>query len=513
MNKYSLLILSIGLLFGLSACKHFDELEGIEAVGNDPEFAVPLINTSFSFESLLDNLDEYTFIEVDAEGLIHLRYEGDVLTRTSDDIFASIAAAAGAILVEEPVWPIPFNNAEGVEIDYVEVKSGNMVYTFGNSSEDPVWVTVTFPQMKDETGQTIVKEHFLGGASPGDTTYLIPQSIDMEDYIIDADTDGNVYVEYEAVNANSGELEMLDNFIIVLSNLTFDYAEGYFANQVHDAQRDTIEIEFFENWTRGDVYFENPTITIKVENSFGVPTRSVAEVFDIITVDGSVLTLESSFLTTGIDFEYPTLDEVGETKFTYFTFDTANSNIAQVLGSQPVAVDYDVDAITNPDNDTDIRGFIVDGSKYQVKVEVDLPIYGWAKGFAVVDTIDLDFEGFSNVKSAEFKLITENNLPLNVGIQAYFVDTDGVVLDSLLAEATKLIAAAPVDENGVVTSTNEQTFFIPFTQERFEHVKTATTILLAADFSTYLEGDTSVKVFQENDVTVKMGMRLETSSE
>ncbi|MCB0704543.1 MAG: hypothetical protein KDC34_04510 [Saprospiraceae bacterium] len=513
MRKQTLLFLLAGAVIGLNACNHFDELEGIETVGNDAEFAVPLINTSFSFQSLLENLDDYTFIEVDSDGLIHLRYKGDILTRSSDDIFASIAAAAGAFIVEEPVWPIPLESAEGVEIDYVEVKTGSLVYTFGNSAPEGVWVTVTFPQMKDGNGQVVQKEHYLGGAPAGDTTWLVPQSINMADFVLEAAPDGNVYVEYEAINAVTSEMELLDNFIVVLSNLTFSYAEGYFANQFHDADRDTIEIEFFENWTRGDVYFENPTITIEVQNSFGVPTRSIAEVFDIITVSGDVLTLQSSFLTDGIDFAYPTLDEVGEVKTTIFTFDTSNSNIAEVLGSQPVAVDYDVDAITNPDNNTDIRGFIVDGSKYQVSVEVDLPIFGSASGFVVVDTIDLNFDGFSDIESVEFKLITENNLPLNVGIQAYFVDEYGVVLDSLLSENTDLISAAPVDSEGVVSETNTQTFYIPFDGTRFDHIKSADHILLSASFSTYLDGDVSVKVFESNDVVVKMGMRLQTSSQ
>jgi hypothetical protein len=513
MRKLTLLLLSLGLLLSINACKHFGELEDIEVSGNDAEFAIPLVNTAFSLQTLLEKLDDYTFIEIDPDGLIHLRYKGEVLTRTSDDIFASIAAAAGAFIVEEPVWPLPLENAEGVEIDYVEVATGLMVYALGNAQEDPIWVTVEFPQMEDANGQPVVKDHYLGGAAPGDTTYILPQTIDMADFTLTAAPDGNVYVEYTATNAVTGEIVSVENFIIVLSNLTFSYAEGYFANQVHDGSRDTIEIEFFENWTRGEVYFENPTITIEVLNSFGVPTRSIAQVFEIQTVSGDVLTLESPFLTTGIDFEYPSLDEVGEIKTTLFTFDTLNSNIAEVLGSQPVAVDYDVDAITNPDNDTDIRGFIVENSEYTVSVEVDLPIYGSAAGFGVQDTFDLSFDNFDGVESIEFKLISENSLPLNVGIQAYFMDENDMVLDSLLAESTDLISAAPVDTEGVVTNTNIETFFIPFPKERFENIRTAEYILLDADFSTYLEGDVSVKVFNDQEVVIKMGMRLETADE
>ena len=513
MRKRTLLFLALGLIIGLGSCKHFNELEDIEATGNEAIFAVPLINTAFSLQTLLENLDDYTFIEIGPDGLIHLRYKGDVLTRTSDDIFASIAAAAGAFIVEEPVWPIPLNNEEGVEIDYVEVATGLMVYTMGNALEDPIWVTVTFPQMTDPDGQVVFREHYLGGASPGDTSWLVPQTIDMTDHILAAAPDGNVYVEYVATNAVTQDVVEVEGFFIALSNLTFSYAEGYFANQLHDGDRDTIEIEFFENWTRGEVYFENPTISIEVRNSFGVPTRSIAEVFEILTVSGDVLTLESPFLTTGIDFEYPTLDEVGEVKITTFTFDTLNSNIAEVLGSQPIAVDYDVDAITNPDNNTDIRGFIVEDSEYTVSVEVDLPIFGSASGFGVIDTFNLNFGDLNGVESLEFKLITENSLPLNVHLQAYFMDENDMLLDSLLEQSADLIAAAPVDQEGVVIAPNEQTFYIPFPADRFDNIQTAEYLLLNAEFSTYLDGDVSVKIFNDQEVVIKMGMQLITEDE
>ena len=75
------------------------------------------------------------------------------------------------------------------------------------------------------------------------------------------------------------------------------------------------------------------------------------------------------FLRNGIDFPYPTINEVGQVKRDTFTFNNTNSNLDVVFGSGPIAVAYDVDAFTNPFGDTGLKGFITDKSFYRVQVQ------------------------------------------------------------------------------------------------------------------------------------------------
>ena len=82
----------------------------------------------------------------------------------------------------------------------------------------------------------------------------------------------------------------------------------------------------------------------------------------------------------------------------FYTFHKrTNSNIDVVLGSGPIAIDYDVNADTNPEEDPSIRGFITDSSYYKVQVDVELPMYGNAIDFFTTDTFPInlgDFEVF-----------------------------------------------------------------------------------------------------------------------
>ena len=492
----------------MSSCKKFDDFENIEGTDAQAAFAIPLLDTRFAMKDLLENFDDNSFLVVDSEGLIHFMYSGDVLTRTSDDIFQAIKdALPPAFPVTDSVMALPLAAPEGIQIDQMVFKSGRIDYGLVSTNEDFLYVNINMPQLS-KNGVPFERTHFVpryNGIFPS----LVQDSILLESYDLTPEQD-SIYIKYEALDEDSNRV-LLDNFLMAIEDLTFSYSEGYLGQQTYDSDKDTIEIDFFENWKRGEVFFQNPTISIMVENSFGIPTRSLVDVFNVITALGDTLPLQSPVLGmdgTGINFEYPTLNEVGQSKITDFNFTTENSNIDTVLGSSPIALIYDVDALTNPDSNTAIRGFVTDESAFTVNVSVDLPLYGKASGFGVTDTFEMDFLNQENVESVEFKIVTENELGIDIDLQAYFLDKNGTVIDSLLQKDQHPITAAPIDGNGEVIEVQKTTTLIPFDKTRFEQIKTAQQIVVDAAFSTSNQGQTPVKIFEDEGVNIRMGMKI-----
>ena len=208
--------------------------------------------------------------------------------------------------------------------------------------------------------------------------------------------------------------------------------------------------------------------------------------------------------------DYPDLNEIGETKFTEFVFDKDNSNIDDILSSAPIALAYDLGGEPNPDIDTSIRGFITDSSELNVTMEVDLPMHGRASNFLVTDTFDINLEEYDQVKSAEFKLVSENETALDVEMQLYFLDDANNVLDSLLTSVQSIIEAAPVDTDGNVTQTIQKTIILSYPEERFDILMNARKIALNAGFSTYNNGSVSVRLLADQKVDVRMGLKFGT---
>ena len=484
-------------------------LEDLEQVRYDAEYAIPLVDTRVSIRKLLENVEEETTILIDRDGQIRFSYEGEVITQNSQDLFATIDDVLPPVIpVLSPRMALPFTTPEGIRVDRADLKAGELIYVFENRNAAPVDVSITLPQLK-KNGEPMSFRHSMPGyggtgAAPRITNLLSPAA--LQGYQLTTEND-SVYIVYEARDAD-GQARELSNFFLRVQNLDFAYAEGYLGDQLHEGQRDTIEIDFFDNWTQGEVYFEAPKITFHVENSFGIPTRSVVNLFNVITVRGEVLPVEGAFITDGIDFPFPAMDEVGAVKRGSFVFTRENSNIDELLSAGPAAVDYDVDARTNPDGNTNIRGFLTDSSYYRVQVEVELPLFGRANDFIASDTFDLDFTSYEDVDEAEFKVVADNQLPLNVDIQGYFLDEEGAVLDSLLGERERVVAAAPVDANGIASGTRQQITFAPFTGERFDRIRQARRLLLSASFSTVEGGQVSVRPLAEQDVRIRIGAKL-----
>lgn len=509
MRKHYVFIGLISLVL-FAGCEQFDDLESLDTVRFDAEYAIPLIDTRIDLPELLQNLDETTEVIVDGNGLIRFRYRGDVITQTSEDIFASINESLPPIIpVTKPRMALPFSTPDGVLIDRVDLRDGQLIYLVEHKHPDKVDVKIRFPQVV-KNGQPLVltasmPPYVAGSSTPSRATnFFAPAS--LAGYSIIAERD-SIYVEYEAVRSD-GRRDTLSSALLRIQNLAITYAEGFFGKQVYKGGRDTIAIDFFNNWVGGDVYFEDPRVTFLVDNAFGIPTRSVVNLFNVLTVRGQVLPLTGDLVTKGIDFPYPGLNEVGTVKSTTFVFNKDNSNIDKLLGAGPVALDYDVDALTNPDNNPAIRGFITDSSFYRVRVEVELPLYGTAAGFVARDTFDIDLGQFDGADRAEFKLVADNELPLGIDLQGYFLDESGAVLDSLLDSPRRVVGPAPVNDQGIAYDSTRQITIVPFPADRFTHIRNARFLALHASFSTTDEGTRPVRPLSEQQLHVRIGTIL-----
>ncbi len=514
MKVYILPFLAVILL--AVSCQKISNLDDIEIVSSDAEFAVPLLSAEFTLQKLLDNFGELAVITIDPDGTIRLTYDGEILSQGADVITSAIndvLPLGFPVPVTENELLLPFSIPAEYEFDFISLKAGSLVYAFTLAPEDEIDLVLTFPNFLID-GEPIEYTVSAVGGQPFYGNTLAPT--DLAGAVIDPEADGSLRVLYTATNADGSNFEFgsgLRNLAFTIQdNLEFDYLEGYLGGEVFD--NDTpgeIVIDFFGEFTRGDVWFQEPTITMTIDNSFGMPVSSQAEYFEVVTVDGEVLPLRSDELGPDLelDFNYPGLDEVGESKQTTYVFNKDNSNIDSILGSSPAFIRYDVNALPNPDQDTDLRGFISCESEYSVNLKADLPIYGRASNFGAQDTFDLNFNDYKDVKSVEFKIVTENQLPLDIGMQIYFVKNDNSIVDSLFADVTTVISSADVDGEGNATNSSKEETFAPIDAERFQKIATeANKVFVSTAFSTTGNGTIPVKVLADQKVEVRMGLKV-----
>ncbi len=498
--SYSFLFIVTVLML---SCNKVDDLSNLKPDAANQEFAIPLFSGKTNIKEALDNFGDQDHITIGSDGLITLNFKGDLTTKKANEIWTLFETVP--FFLQDSVFALPLSDNTNLFIQKVSYKAGLFSALIQSMVPEDVEVKISVPQLK-KNGVSFEKTINLtySGVLP-----VLGQvdSTSLAGYDLSSDND-TVYIRQQCITKSGKKVNV--GIFGALTKLKFSYAQGYWGREVVDLPRDTINIDLFNNWRQGTVYFQEPVIKINVLNSFGVPTRSDIKVMKIFTVKGDILDLQSPVITNGINFEYPKINEVGQTKSISFSFDNKNSNIAEVLGSGPAAFDYDIDFIANPDGDINIKGFMTDSSYFLFQADVSLPFYGKAIQFDARDTFDLDFTKFTeNAASAELKLITENGVPLGATVQCYFLDAQSKVVDSLFLDKKEIIGAAPVNvSTGLPTGLNKVITYIPLDAARIAKLLPVKRIATKALFSTTNDGITPVKITANQDIFIRMGMKV-----
>lgn len=485
------------LLLTISACNPFEN-DGISLDRYNPDVAMPLFHTTVTISELLESYeDDGAEINTSDDGSLTLVYRNDAYSVDLAELFSVIPNIAFPLPDNHFVFPYDLPN--NISIDYILIKQGKIKYEIISPHFFPVNVTLRINEIA--LNGEIFEETFPVGFLENTGEF------DVSDYIL-TPTNDTLNIEYEAYNANDGTEVDLDGLVgLEFEDLKHSYAQGYLGTGTYESPRDTIPVDFFEYFTSGTVFLEEPRMEVTINNSFGFPVRLTFNILQAITRDGDVYPLSNEQLDTGIDFNYPSLMEVGESKETVFVIDSDNSNLENMIGKPVSGIDYEILPIANPDSDTSIVGFLTDTSAFSVDVLVELPLFGRAQDFVFSDTFDIDLTALDEFNYADFKLVTENGFPMDVSMQVYMLNEANVVLDSLFAYREVVMNAAPVDSDGEVNGVVRKESFSRIESARFENMRQNTTkAILFNSFSTIDDGNTSIRIFDNYKTVAKLGV-------
>jgi hypothetical protein len=495
--RIALSLVSLTLLTFIG-CK-IRPIDDISLSGLESEWAVPLIDTDKTFGDIINNFDPKAFIQIASDGGVVLRYKGVYTAKSSLDIFANFQNATFPLT--DTLMAIPFRLPQGVSIDSVKLKAGSLQWVF-LASPEPLEVTLRMPQLK-KNGVEFTQKFTLGNS-------LSSGGINLEGYDLKPLRD-SIFITHDARKLSNGERVNLRNMSgIIIKDFQAAFAKGYFGLSVFDSPRDTIRIDFFDQWKGGTVKFGNPKLIATLDNSFGVPVRAVMTVGQITTVDGRILQLESP-LTKGVEVAYPSylLNEIGQSKRTVVTFDKNNSNLGDIISANPTSIDYKLDGFLNADTSKRITGFLTDSSKFNLQVELEVPMEGTAKNFEVNDSFPINLSTAQEITKAEFKVLTDNGMPIDVAIQGYFATDKGQILDSLYAQKAQILKGAPVNSYGLPTGVNSVESLITIEAVKLNKIRDAAKkLIIRYSFSTTNAGSIPVKLAAKQGVRIRIGVKF-----
>ncbi len=508
-----------------------DELGDIKSVKWNPVLAIPLVKTELTPDDLLKqyNID---VVRTDDEDLLHFIYESKFISVQADEIFSipdqnnnfsfilgPIGATAlqnsGSYTATIPIT-IDFTIAD-IEIDSMILKTCDQILQMTSSIQHDIAVVARFPDI------------FRNG-TPYSISFNSPYSGSAHNVARNASLAGAKFI---CTNGPQGYNQIRINLDLTFtkrgSNPINSTDMVAFTNQFNNNQfrvfwglgktstlfqtNDSIEITIFSNRTQGSFSVVNPRFVVKFANSFGAKING--DINNLYTWNPQIGDEVLTGIPSPLPIPSPTNAQMGMILYDSFVLDNNNSNITSVINNLPHGVYYDFNAIINPPGNSN-RNFVLDTSRFETDVYVDIPLNGTASDFVLerIQDFELDIDStIDKVEYALFRINVDNGFPVDLGFQLYFEKDDGTLIDTMF-EDQLTIESGELDANGKVIRAVNTIEDVKVTNEKYERLKTATKMRVRARLDTRTDGGGNqdpVKFYSEYRMGLKIGVQTKLS--
>ncbi|MFC2116200.1 hypothetical protein ACFLTU_06975 [Bacteroidota bacterium] len=534
-------VLILSLVLAAISCN--DEWLGAEydtTIQWEGGFEGPLIFGSLNLKDLLTDYDKSNYIEENDSGLLYVSYSIDTvllapaMLEIPDQEFIQMyfrfEAVPGAAIdlipmpIEQPK-EYKFELPGDARIDSVNIKAGEMRIRVMSSIRHEGTLTISSDDVFIK-GKKYEKVVSISNASG---TFDETVSIDMAGGSIrfnnDVPDSTSIALMFALTLINSGnDILETDEVQIVNSfhDLEFTAAYGYLGAydslliEKSELEFDLLARDFFT----GSAKLANPQLTIRTDNSMGLPIE--IELADMeARFKNKPATAITILPSNTISISSPDRNDIGGSAKDTTVIDTTTSNLHVAATTDLVGFQYSVRVKGNPDPNGPKDNFILEDSKLGVQVEGLVNFNLRIDDVVLVDTSDFNIGSEYNVDNIEYvkiQLSTKNMLPVDMGLQIYFIDSiqNWLKLDSLFGEDKSILLSGVPLINGFPAAhghVNEEntpwdTTSIVLTTSQMEHALDANKLLLKAYVETYDGGNKDVKFFSDYSLSFKLGTRI-----
>jgi len=510
-------------LFLISCLEELDKRDKIEDITLTPAVAFPLINSDFTFEEFLTEGKTIGHVS-DQNGLIVITYQDTLFSKRAETLFDVPNQQSpdldidnsGVVFPPGPGTKVTVNKSSSFSItpsqsealDSIWLNAGTLTTNIHSSFPYDIDLTLSIPGMK-KNGRTFQQTYTLHGQ-----TILHPE-VDLAGYHVDLTDGGTTFnkLSYavKAVFTNNGApMGGAESIQISLSltQLRFHALFGKLGTRLLQIPEQATDIDIFKRVDDGTFALQDPSLTLTVANSYGFSAAMNIEHIKAVRADGSTLAISGTAAEPPANphvIGHPSLAEIGKSIKTNITLNSSNSNIADIVSALPKQLRYEFIGDLNPTNAG--NNFVLDTSNLVVGLDVELPLYGQVHDLKLTKSFDFSGIGIDDVDEVTLVTKTVNKLPLAVYLQAYFVDTNGITIDSLFTDGRVLIDAAPVDAGGVPVSPAEVVREAPVNRAKVDRINSATSLLLSASVNTTGKGAVPVKITLNSNLIIDVGVR------
>jgi len=522
-NIYSSLIfLLLGGLF-LASCNK--ESFDLDKLSNEVEIVTdlvaPLIYGSMAMDDIVARIDSSGYVDEFEDGLIYLTYADtlaevmvDTLNLVVDGFYteiyldaeigddpAFIGSAIGETVHFQKSKEFGFQTSGDNRFDSIVFKGGELLTEIESTFEHAGFLTISSPHIWDDNGNPYSYTVQISSSS-GDFTWS--ESLDLDGYFLETEQQGDSSVfrmDYDLALINSGNPVNPGDFCEINSNfldMGFYSVFGFVDPNEVVTESGVLDIPIYADVPElSHLKLADPRINIFTESSMGLPFELTLDSVIATAEDGSTETLE---FYEGHPFiiPAPSIDMLGETAYGEFYINNQTSNFQDLLNIAPSTLSYKVTANIGSQSTSH---FLLDTSRFMAEAEFLLPLDLSFSEYSLADTLEfaLGEDGIdtSFIKHVVVNLSTVNELPIELGLQVYFLDASHTVLDSVLNGDPVFLASSEVNSEGKLLHANETSHSIDFPAEKLGILEQTEYLWVEARMVTAESGGQFVKFYSD----------------
>ena len=539
--SFKLFVSIILLLILVQSCVKDGDFDFKKMAQNQlsPTIAAPFVNSKLSLKDIIK----------DTSGIIHVNFDQSLkLVYSTNNLYSIMAKDLFVIpdqsiktdtsnfnFVAPPLGDSTFysiitpyslqmpDTSQKQRIDIVYLKSALLKLLIETNVNHSGRIELTIPNIRNNQGDTFkiqIPNHYSPIITP--IPYTIPVNFDLSGYTIYLNNSPGhtneitfYYKHWIYGDNNFNGINYYTHLNDSITNIQYGKLFGYIG-QYDFNLKDTTFFDIFTNNTLLDnLQINNINVGVKYTNSYGLPVLVKVDKFQANSGTNTV-NVHDFPIPNPFSLDYPkvSLHQVGQT-ITGSIPAVQSTDLASAINIAPKYIVYNVSGKSNPTGSTSEENFILDTSKFTVAVNLELPLEGTVGGFVVQDTIDFSLDKISQIDEVTFKILTTNDFPLSADMQVYFANQICIPIDSMITTPGQQIVVSgivdPTTRKVISPSTKMTEVYIDNT--RVQKLKYAKKLIIRAKLYSYNYPNQVVKLFNDNYINVKIGMKEKSNTE
>ncbi|MDZ4663939.1 MAG: hypothetical protein SGJ15_03615 [Bacteroidota bacterium] len=493
MRQKSVLILLVLAVLALFSCRK-------ETVASwDVDITGPVVSSKLNIRHFLTD----SLFTTDANGILNLNINREVAYIKVDSLLKlpdttivnsfttpiTLTLTPGQSMNLLPPTPLTFSLGDGIALKYAIIRTGNLKIKYSNTVSEPLSFLYILPGVKKYGQPLIISETIPPGNNSLVKTYpLNGYDIDLtaggaanyntitQSYTVSLSQTANTVV------ANPGTGAKIE---LSYSDIIPQYAKGYFGMQSVPVNIDTARLDIFKNFNAINFQLSDATLDFRIINEFGAEFNGLlSNIKSLNTINQSSITLNTQQLSSiNINRAFEANNTVNPT-IKLISLNKNNSNILPFISNLPDKLTYSGNINLNPlGNTSGFNDFAYYNTGIRVLADINIPMKFMADAFILQTVSPIDFstlKQLDNVNYGSFIISAKNGYPFDAVLQAYLVNDQNVVIDSLFVPGNNIIVKGITNTQHVVIAPSYQRINMPFDNAKLQNIKKSKSIKLKA---------------------------------